>query len=133
MLVVDNSLLATNMYRLLFAGHPEWEVDYASDLGPITQLKKGGRTGSWQVVIINTGVVGRDPGLLLQTMQSRPALKNVPKIFLISPGQGALKDDLSRLPTATLVQKPFFPYDLIMQLNRIILQNNGQKKKPARR
>ena len=102
-------------------------------MGPITQFKKGVKAGSWQVMIVNTGVAGRDPGLLLQTFQSRPALKNVPKIFLISPGQGALKDDLSRLPMATLVQKPFFPYDLIMQLNQIILQNNGQKKKPARR
>ena len=39
MLVVDDSLLATNMYRLLFAGHPEWKIEYAPGLTPLTKRR----------------------------------------------------------------------------------------------
>ena len=133
MLVVDDSLLATNMYRLLFASHPEWEVDYVSDLTPISRFRSRSKGPAWQVIIVNTSVAARDPGSLPQLFQSKSATKQLAKIFLISPGQGALKDDLSRLPFTTLVQKPFFPYDLIMQMNRIIIHGDNTKKKPARR
>ena len=128
MLAVDDSLLATNMYRLLFAGHPEWDIDYVSDVTPITKFRSGGKSPAWKVIIVNTSVAARDPGSLLQIFQEKPALRKTPKIFLISPGQGALKDDLSLLPVTTLVQKPFFPYDLIMQINRILLHGNEKKK-----
>lgn len=127
MLVIDNSLLATNMYKLLFAGHPEWEVQYIPELATLTRWQVNPR--KWRVMIVNTGVAGRDPGGLTSIFTERPGLQKIPKIFLISPGQGALKDDLSKLQETSLVQKPFFPYDLLTQLNQIIIDGKKKQKR----
>ena len=114
-LIVDASLLAKNMYRLLFMNLPGYEVDYWEKLAPFSG-KKGPH-----LIILNSNALSVGQSVDLPT--------TTPVILLASKGRTDLHESFQSKKEVTFIEKPFYPYDLLSEINRILVKQPKVKKR----
>ncbi|MBI1909611.1 MAG: hypothetical protein HYS22_05525 [Deltaproteobacteria bacterium] len=104
--VVDSSLLAKNMYGTLFSALPACELDYWENAQPLSEKKKQ------DLLIVNSNTIPQG------TVVSFPP--SVPVILLVSRDRFDLKEQYGGSLQVSLIEKPFYPYDLLSEVNRLL-------------
>lgn len=105
--VVDSSLLARNMYRTLFAPLGSLEIECWENIQAMQEKKRP------NLFIVNSNTLPRYAEEL-----SFPT--SAPVILLTSPDRNDLKEQCRRQPGVSLIEKPFYPYDLLSEANRLL-------------
>lgn len=109
--VVDRSVLARNMYNLLFRDLPGFRVEYGDTLDGLTKRQRRARP---HLILVNGNALS-DGTVVLDAC----LVAEYPTIVLASPSRTDLKELAWREQNITLVEKPFYPYDLIAIINRV--------------
>ncbi|MDO8461804.1 MAG: response regulator [Deltaproteobacteria bacterium] len=105
--VVDSSLLARNMYRVLFAPLGSSEIECWENSQSVKEKKKP------DLLIVNSNAIPRQA-------EELPFPSAVPMILLMSPDRNDLKERFRNRPGVSLIEKPFYPYDLLSEMNRLL-------------
>lgn len=123
-LVIDSSALAQNMYQLLFSSQNRFRVRFGVEYD--TFFKKSRRLRP-DLLVINSNSLSKD---------KEPVFPS-PAILIVSRNRLDLKERAAGLKNVVLIEKPFYPFDLISVANRLITQNQqkGQRRgrKPGRK
>ena len=118
LLVIDRSELAKNMYALLFRDLPGFRIEFASDSQGLLDRQRRARP---HVILINSNALERN---------NTPAfLSEYPTVILASPDRLDLKALVQEYDKVTMVEKPFYPYDLITVINRVASYHNPMSKR----
>ncbi len=115
-LVVDGSALAQNMYQLLFSAQNRFRVLYAEEYETLFKRSKRLRP---DLLIVNSNRLGREAKLEFPS----------PTILIISRDRFDLKEKSAGLEDVVLIEKPFYPYDLMSVANRLIATNRERMNK----
>jgi DNA-binding NtrC family response regulator len=120
-LVVDRSALARNMYQLLFSAQSRYRVLFAEEYESLFKRSKRLRP---DLLIVNSNSLPR---------QDRHAeLKfPAPAIVIMSKDRVDLKEQAAGRKDLVLIEKPFYPYDLISVANRLIFMAVEKARKAA--
>ncbi len=113
-LVIDSSKLACNMYELLFSPHNRYRLRFGDEY--MSLFKKSRRLRP-DIIIINSNSLPKGQELGFPC----------PAIVITSRDRLDLKEQEGRRDVV-MIDKPFYPYDLISVANRLI----GDQKKPRR-
>ena len=124
-LVVDRSTLARNMYQLLFSAVNHFRIRFADEY---ESLFKKSRRLRPDILVVNSNAL------------TKPATTDFPcpAILITSKDRLDIKESVGGTEGAAvvLIEKPFYPYDLISIANRLITQTperrRGRKVKKAR-
>ncbi len=108
--IIDRSVLARNMYQLLFADLPGYRVEYGENGKGLAGRQRRARP---HLVIVNGNAFQESE------QDDRTFLEEYSTILLVSPTRSDLKEFAQQKDNITVVQKPFYPYDLITVINRI--------------
>lgn len=119
-LVIDASALARNMYQLLFSPQNRFRVLFADEYESLFKRSKRLRP---DLLIVNSNRLTRDAQLEF------PA----PTILIISKDRFDLKEKSAGLNEVVVIEKPFYPYDLISVANRLIAGNRVKLEKIKKR
>lgn len=111
-LVVDRSPLACNMYHLLFTAQNRFRVRFADEFRSL--FKKSKRLKP-DLLVINSNALP----------QGDPVEFPAPAILIASESRLDLKEAANGIRNLVLVEKPFYPYDLVSVANRLITQGKG--------
>ncbi len=114
-LVVDRSALAGNMYQLLFTPQNRFRLRFSNEF---ESLFKRSRRLRPDLLVVNSNALARDG----KTEFPCPA------ILICSRDRIDLKEALMEAGGVVLIEKPFYPYDLISVANRLL----GEPKKRMR-
>ncbi len=124
--VVDPSPLARNMYQILFSGQEHFRVTFSDDFASLAKQSVRFRP---DLLLVN--------GNLLK--EKVPPAGPAPKfpcstIALVSRGEMDLKEAFSEIRDLSLLEKPFYPYDLLSLANRLIhdRQETPRRGRPSR-
>jgi len=109
--VIDRSVLAQNMYRLLFENFPGFQIEYGENAAGLVERQRRGRP---HVVIANSNAFEGS-----QDTQDHKFMSEYPTILLVPPDRTDLKELARQQENVTLIEKPFYPYDLLTAINRI--------------
>lgn len=119
-LVVDRSPLARNMYQLLFSAVRRFRVRYADEY---ESLFKKSRRLRPDLLIVNSNSL------------TKPASVDfpVPAILISSKDRLDIKEAVGSHRGVVLIEKPFYPFDLISIAQRLIHRpperRRGRKRK----
>lgn len=119
-LVVDRSLLAKNMYQLLFTAQSRFRVLFADEYD---SLFKRSRRFRPDILVINSNSLERGKELRFPC----------PAILIVSKDRVDLKEHLFAPKDAVVIEKPLYPYDLISVANRLIAGAKSRVGKSAGR
>ncbi|HEX5036293.1 MAG TPA: hypothetical protein VFX30_03965 [bacterium] len=119
-LVVDRSALACNMYQLLFSSQSRYRVLFAEEYETLFKRSKRLRP---DLMIVNSNALARNAELKF------PA----PAILIVSKDRVDLREQAAGRKDLVLIEKPFYPYDLISVANRLILSAVEKAKERNRR
>ena len=115
-LVIDRSPLARNLYQVLFSGQERFHLSFSDEYQ--TLFKKSNRFR---------------PDLLLINSNALPAGQSFDfpssTILIASKNRFDLKESLPQSDRLFLLEKPFYPYDLLSIAQRLI---HDQKERPRR-
>lgn len=114
-LIVDRSTLAHNMYQLLFTPQLRFRVRFADEF--LSLMKRSPRFRP-DLLVVNSNALEESSSLEFPC----------PTILIVSKNRFDLREAIQGRSDVVLIEKPFYPYDLITVANRLILQ-----PKPARR
>lgn len=124
--IIDSSLLAQNMYQLLFTPQGRFRVLFA---GEYESLFKRSRRFRPDLLVVNSNSLERGRELNFPC----------PAIVIVSKDRVDLKEGLVGMKNVTVIEKPFYPYELISVANRLIghakknVSKRGRPVKTARR
>lgn len=122
-LVVDRSTLARNMYQLLFTPQLRFRLRFGDEYE--TLFKRSVRLRPDLLVVNSNALTDGNP----------PVRFPCPAILIISRNRHDLKEALSGSEETVVIEKPFYPYDLIAVANRLISRprktRRGRKRKVA--
>jgi hypothetical protein len=120
-LVVDRSALARNMYQLLFSAQSRYRVLFAEEYESLFKRSKRLRP---DLLIVNSNALPRE--------EHNADLKfPAPAIVIHSKDRVDLKEQVSGRKDVVLIEKPFYPYDLISVANRLIFMAVEKARKAA--
>lgn len=108
LLIIDRSVLAKNMYELLFEDLPGFHLEFAESGEGLSERQRRARP---HVILVNSNALEKE--------EEPDYLSEYPTIILLAPDRQDLKAAAQQHETVTLVEKPFYPYDLITVINRI--------------
>lgn len=109
-LVVDRSALAKNMYQLLFSSQSRYRVLFAEEYENLFKRSKRLRP---DLLIVNSNT--------LNTQDRQAELKfPAPTILIVSKDRFDLRELVAGRKDVVVIEKPFYPYDLISVANRLI-------------
>lgn len=115
-LVIDRSALAKNMYELLFSAQSRYRVLYAEEYESLFKRSKRLRP---DLMIVNSNTLPKVNG---DVGNQQAELKfPAPAILIVSKDRVDLKEKAMGRKDIVLIEKPFYPYDLISVANRLIL------------
>lgn len=115
-MVIDRSTLACNMYVLLFSAQNRFRIRFSDEYE--TLFKKSRRLRP-DLLVVNSNALSKGQKLEFPC----------PAILICSKDRVDLKEDLVGHKNAVLIEKPFYPYDLISVANRLL----GEGKDGGRR
>ncbi len=117
-LVIDRSALAQNMYQLLFSASRRYRVRFAEEYQSLFKVSRRFRP---DLLIINSNALEKGGTLDFPS----------PAIVVYSRDRVDLKEQGAGQDHLVLIEKPFYPYDLISVANRLIASpiKRGRKKK----
>lgn len=116
-LAIDRSALARNMYQLLFAGQSRYRVLFADEYESLFKRSERFRP---DVLIVNSNALGPDAEVKFPC----------PTLLLISKNRVDLKEKaVGHEDDVVVIEKPFYPYDLLAVANRLIFQAKQRKKR----
>lgn len=119
-LIVDRSTLACNMYQLLFSAMNRFRVRFADEY---ESLFKRSRRLRPDLLIVNSNALPRQA----------PVNFPVPTILIVSKDRLDLREGAVGAGDVVLIEKPFYPYDLISIANRLIVRPPPGKKRGRKR
>jgi len=108
LLIIDQSELAKNMYELLFADLPGFRIEFATKDDDLSERQRRGRP---HIILLNSNSVDRS--------EAPDFIGEYPTVLLLSPDRQDLKTLARENERITLVEKPFYPYDLITIINQV--------------
>lgn len=118
-LVLDRSVLAGNLYRLLFAsmGVSVIVKRRFEDLCPIFSRRE-----RVDLAIFNSNALGKKVDEICEVLTSEASLRRLEKIFLLKEGkdEGMWREKLNALPAARVFEKPFHPDEFSAEVRRIM-------------
>ncbi len=106
-LVVDRSLLAKNMYQLLFSAQSRFRVLFAEEY---ETLFKRSRRFRPDLLVVNSNSLEQGAELRFPC----------PAILIVSKDRVDLREHVFSQKDVVVIEKPFYPYDLISVANRLI-------------
>jgi len=112
LLVIDHSALARNMYELLFRNLPGYQLEFADSAEGLTDRQRRARP---HVVIMNSNALTH----VTENAAAFAFVAEYPTLLLNAPDRLDLKMLAREHDKVHLVEKPFYPYDLITEINRI--------------
>jgi DNA-binding NtrC family response regulator len=115
-MVVDKSPLARNMYQILFSGQNRFDINYSEEFDSL--FKKSARLKP-DLLIINSNALDRGKELKFPC----------PTIIIASKDRIDLKESAPHAKGLYLLEKPFYPYDLLSVANRLV---QDKRESPAR-
>lgn len=118
LLVIDRSELAKNMYELLFRDLPGFRIEFASDGEGLLTRQRRARP---HVILVNSNA--------LEKNQIPDFLSEYPTVILAAVDRLDLKALPQENEKVTLVEKPFYPYDLITVINRVASYHNPMSRR----
>lgn len=121
--VVDRSPLARNMFQVLFSGLDRFRLQFADEYQSLfkrsTRLKP-------DLLIVNSNVLTADESLKFPC----------PTVLIASKNRVDLRESLPDSGGVFLLEKPFYPYDLLSIANRLVQDKRESKPRgrpPGRR
>jgi DNA-binding response OmpR family regulator len=117
LLIIDRSVLARNMYTLLFANPGYYYLSYADDVDKLKKLRTHEKP---DILILNSNVLGRGESF----QRGR-----IPTILLCGADRHDLREEYEGAKGLALVEKPFYPYGLMSIVSQLL--NSQTKKKPV--
>lgn len=107
-LIVDQSPLAHNLYQLLFAGQNRFRISFADEFASLNKRSQRFRP---DILLINSNAIApQDLDEFRFPCQT---------ILIASKGRVDLKELSDANHKVTLIEKPFYPYDLLSVANRL--------------
>ncbi len=116
--VIDQSRLAINMYRLLLK---EEKVNFLVANNYIDARPWFFKPGRIDLVIINSNIFGSKIEKIFEQLIADEPLIKLPKIFIYQEKDEQLKTRLENMPKAHLLQRPFHP-DEFMKISLKLLK-----------
>jgi hypothetical protein len=118
-LIIDKSVLAQNMYQLLFGGQSAIKLEFGESADGLIERQRRARP---HIVLVNSNAI--------EHSEQPEFFSHYPTVVLVSPNRVDLKELAQDCDLVTLLEKPFYPYELITVLNGVAaehhpLQNNG--------
>lgn len=127
-LVIDRSALAKNMYDLLFSAQSRYRVLYAEEYESLFKRSKRLRP---DLMIVNSNALPKNDD---KTEEQPAELKfPAPAILIVSKDRLDLKEKAVGRKDIVLIEKPFYPYDLISVANRLIFTALEKAKVKAKK
>jgi DNA-binding NtrC family response regulator len=124
-LVIDRSALAKNMYQLLFSAQSRYRVLFAEEYESLFKRSKRLRP---DLMIVNSNSLGK-----LQNNNNEEMKFPAPAILIVSKDRVDLRELALGRKDVVLIEKPFYPYDLISVANRLIFAAVQKTKERAKR
>jgi len=118
LLVIDRSELAKNMYDLLFRDLPGFRIEFASDGNDLMTRQRRARP---HVVLVNSNA--------LEKNAAPDFIREYPTVILAAPDRLDLQALIQDYEKVTMIEKPFYPYDLITVINRVASYHNPMSKR----
>ncbi|QQR81888.1 MAG: hypothetical protein IPJ69_07335 [Deltaproteobacteria bacterium] len=121
-MVIDRSALASQMYALLFTPKLRFRLRFSDEFSTLHKLSPRLRP---DLLVINSNSLSKDEALNFPC----------PTLVISSKDRFDLKEQVIQMAESSvlLVEKPFYPYDLISLANRLInspkTSKRGRKKK----
>ena len=106
-LVVDRSTLARNLYQILFSNQDRFRIDFANEF---TSLAKRSPRFKPDLLLVNSNAIGR----------GETPMFPCPTILIISKDRLDLKESLDESRKLFILEKPFYPYDLLSVASRMV-------------
>ncbi len=119
-IVVDRSTLACNMYQLLFTPQLRFRVRFSNEYESL--MKRSPRLRP-DLLVVNSNALSRE-----ELGQNKARRFPCPAILICSRDRFDLKEEMTGRNDVILIEKPFYPYDLIALANRLINQPKGKKR-----
>jgi len=117
--IVDRSLLAANLYKLLLA-----------PLGAVIAVRRRfeearpdiARRGAVQLLIINCNAVGKKYSEVAAELEREASLADVPKVFFCEEGEAEsiMRKRLAQIPKAEVISRPFHPDEFAALVNKLL-------------
>lgn len=114
-MVVDRSALARNMYQLLFTSQIRFRVLFADEF---KTLFKRSRRLRPDLLVVNSNTLERHGDFAFPC----------PAIVVVSKDRQDLKEELLGKKDVVIIEKPFYPYDLITVANRLLIKKSKKRK-----
>lgn len=118
LLVIDRSELAKNMYQLLFRDLPGFRIEFADNGEGVMTRQRRARP---HVILVNSNS--------LEKNGAPEYIREYPTVILASPERLDLRALAQDNEKVTLVEKPFYPYDLITVINRVASYHNPMSRR----
>lgn len=106
------------MYQLLFAKAGLYDISYWDRPDKLSDLQP-------DLLILNSNVLSRDADF--------PEDQKLPTILLCGKERIDLRERAESRPEITIIEKPFFPYDLLSAVNQILSSKTKKKPKTGRK
>ncbi len=121
-LIVDRSTLAHNLYQLLFTGQNRFRISFADEFQSLTKRSHRFRP---DILLVNSNAIERDTlnGFRFPC----------PTILIASKDRLDLQESTAEQKQVTLIDKPFYPYDLLSVVNRLAGQRIEKERKKVKR
>jgi hypothetical protein len=107
-LVVDGSALARNMYPLLFSHANRFRVRFADEFASFFKRSRRLRP---DLLIVNSNILPKHVELAFPC----------PTILITSKDRFDLREKGQQMKEVVVIEKPFYPYDLVSVANRLIV------------
>ncbi len=108
LLIIDRSVLAKNMYELLFQEIPGFRIEFAESTEGIEERQRRGKP---HLILINSNAIPQGDRISFA--------EEFPTVLMGSADRQDLKAIAREQDKVTFVEKPFYPYDLITIINRV--------------
>ena len=106
-LIVDRSTLACSMYPFLFTSQNRFRLRFSDEFA---SLMKRSRRLRPDLLVVNSNSLPRGNHFEFPC----------PTILIISEDRVDLKEEVGGKEEVVLIEKPFYPYDLISIANRLV-------------
>ncbi|MBI2982105.1 MAG: hypothetical protein HYY44_07440 [Deltaproteobacteria bacterium] len=106
-LVVDRSALARNMYQVLFSTNDRYRLRFSEEYQSL--FKKSARFRP-DLLLVNSNAIKKEAELKFPC----------PTVLLTSKNRTDIKDAVSELDHLYLIEKPFYPYDLLSVAHKMV-------------
>ena len=114
-LVIDCSELARNMYSLLFTPQTRFRVRFGDEYE--TLFKRSVRLRP-DLILINSNALPKGATVRFPS----------PTLLILSPDRVDLKEQVEGLRDVIVVEKPFYPFDLVSVANSLAGRPKGRKR-----